>query len=243
MNKPLIGINPYYFAFKDDWWSATKDDYINSVWTNGGIPITLCHPPRDIAIAIIIERIDGLIMVGGPDFHSNLYGGQNPELLSEIIHPNRETFDREIFQEARRNNKPILAICAGMQHINLIYGGSLYEDIPRQLPGHIDHGEFDGDYSTHSVLLDRSSTLFTIMGENEPMVRSTHHQGVKKLGAQLKPVAWSEDGLVEAIEDLHDPQAFIATQWHPELAPEDRANNALFEWLVTEADRRKHIFG
>lgn len=243
MNKPLIGINPYYYSYKDAWWMATKEDYTAVVWSNGGIPLMLHYPPRDVAATEIIERIDGLLMVGGPDFHSNMYGGQNPELLSEIIHHRREAFDRDIFQEARRNGKPILAICAGMQHINLIYGGSLYEDIPTQLEANIDHGEFDGDYSTHTVKLDRSCMLYTIMAEDEPMVRSTHHQGVKILGEQLRPVAWSEDGLIEAFEDLHDPQAFIATQWHPELFTEDPANRQIFEWLINEANRRKNIFG
>ncbi len=243
MNKPIIGINPYYYNYQDSWWMATKEDYINAVWRAGGIPMTVHYPDSGNTIAEILERIDGLLMVGGPDFHSSMYGGSQPELLSKIIHQKRESFDRIIFQEARRNNKPILAVCAGFQHINLIYGGSLYEDIPRQLNNHMNHGEFNGAQILHPVKLDDRSILYSIMGEPEPQVCSTHHQGIKILGDNLTAVAWTADGLIEAIEDTRDPRAFVAVQWHPELYQEDQANRQIFQWLVEEAVARSTMYG
>ncbi len=86
-------------------------------------------------------------MAGGPDLSVELYGGQHPELLDkDVIHHQREAFDRAIFLATRRQHKPILAICLGLQHINVIYGGDLYEDLDTQFPGTIDHGEFNGSW-------------------------------------------------------------------------------------------------
>ncbi len=243
VNKPLIGINPYYFYYNDDWWMATKQDYLTAVWSSGGLPMTVHHQPKGETVEEIVHRIDGLVMVGGPDFPSNMYAGRNPELLSEIIHPAREVFDRAMFWEARQQGKPILAICAGMQHINIIYGGSLYEDLPSQKENLNNHGEFGGDFGTHIVDLDINSCLYDIMGEKTPTVRCTHHQGIRQLGENLNAVAWSEDGLIEAIEDKDEPRAFIAIQWHPELYQEDRANRQIFERLIEEAVGRSTMNG
>ncbi len=235
MNKPIIGINPYYFNYKSDWWLATKEDYIKAVYRAGGIPVTLHHPQFGESVGELVERVNGIMMVGGPDFHCNMYGGGDPDLLREIIHPNRESFDRNLFNEARRQNKPILAICAGFQHINLIYNGTLYEDIEKQTDDPIDHGLLANDYVNHSVILDPDSNLYTVMGEKEPEVRSTHHQGIKEIGENLRAVARSSDGLIEAVEDAYNSRAFIAVQWHPELYPESSANSRIFDWLISES--------
>ncbi len=239
MNKPLIGINPYYYNYKNDWWLATKEDYIKAVYRAGGIPLTLNHLQYGDSISPLVERVDGVILTGGPDFHSNMYNAQNPELLGELMHPNRERFDRALYKETRRQGKSLLAICAGLQHINLICNGSLYEDIPTQLDNAVEHNGPGDDFVRHSLRLDPNSLLAAVMGESEPEVHSTHHQGIKKLGDGLRAVAWSSDGLIEAIEDIHQPNAFIAVQWHPELYPDSSANSRIFEWLIAAAEQRR----
>ncbi|MFH1852966.1 MAG: gamma-glutamyl-gamma-aminobutyrate hydrolase family protein [Candidatus Neomarinimicrobiota bacterium] len=238
MVKPLIGINPYYFNYRDDWWMATKQDYVNAITHSGGLPLTLHHTPDGEPLTEIVERIDGILMVGGPDFPSSMYAGEHPELLNEIIAPQRLAFDRSLFLEAFRQGKPMLAVCAGLQLINLIYGGTLYEDIPSQVRTDVEHRCSNEGCMIHPVRLDRNSLLFSIVGDEQMQVTSTHHQGIRRLGENLRAAAWSEDGLIEAVEDKYNPRAFIAIQWHPELQPADATSHRIFDWLTEEAALR-----
>ena len=113
-------------------------------------------------------------MVGGPDLPSSVYGGKNPDLLDkDVMLPEREAFDRKIFLAMKRLHKPVLSICVGIQHINVIYGGSLYEDLGTLTKTTVDHGEI----SCHNVELKKNSLLYSIIGKNSIGVSSAHHQG------------------------------------------------------------------
>ena len=107
-----------------------------------------------------------------------------------------------------------------------------------QLEGSINHGKFNGAWSKHSVKIDDNSILNKIIKNDRIEVASTHHQGIKDLGHDLVPVAWSDDGLIEAIEDSNSPNSFIAIQWHPELMPHNTNQKKLFNWLIGEAKKR-----
>jgi putative glutamine amidotransferase len=131
--------------------------------------------------------------------------------------------------------KPMLAICVGMQHINVIRGGTLYEDLTEQLDGSVYHGEFNGECAHHTVKLEKNSLINKVIGDDDSEITSTHHQGIRTLGSGLKPVSWSDDGLIEAIEDTKIPDAFLAVQWHPELMLDDEDQINLFKWLVQES--------
>ena len=240
MTKPLIGINPYYFQHNESWWNATKEKYYNAVWLGGGIPVTLHYPQNGDSIEEISYSIDGLLMVGGPDLPIHTYSGDQPELLDDdVMHNNREHFDQAIFKAIKKLNKPILAICAGFQHINVIYRGKLFEDIPTQMDNNIFHGDFNGDLAEHSVRLEKGSAIANIMKNNNPKVPSTHHQGIRTLGRGLRAVGWARDGLIEAIEDKQFPEAFMAVQWHPEIATHSSDHLNLFKWLSSKSVKRK----
>jgi len=242
MAKPLIGINPYYFQHNNSWWNATKENYYNAIWLGGGIPVTLHYSPNEQFIKEISQKIDGLLMVGGPDLPIHTYSGDQPELLDDdVMHNNREHFDRYIFKTMKKLNKPILAICAGFQHINVMYGGNLFEDIPTQMDNNIFHGDFNGDWAEHSVQLEKGSMIANIMKYNNLKVPSTHHQGIRNLGAGLRAVGWASDGLIEAIEDKHSPDAFMAVQWHPELATDSPDHLNLFKWLSSKSLENKKV--
>lgn len=241
MPKPLIGINPYYFEWKSAQWNGTKERYYKAVWSGGGIPVTLHYPDDDDDVNDIADTIDGLVIVGGPDIPNDLYNGSNPDLLDEdVLHPTREVFDRAIFHAVKHRGKPILAICLGLQHINVIYGGTLYEDINAQMVNPVYHGEFNGDLGYHSVALKENSIIRGVIGADTIEVASTHHQGIRTLGNGLKAVATSPDGLIEAVEDVEHGDTFIAVQWHPEMMPENQNQLKLFKWLATEAATRKN---
>ena len=152
MKKPLIGIAPYHIERNGSFWNATKEEYYLSVWGSGGCPVTLNHPPNKEEIPNIVNQIDAFLMVGGPDIPASVYGSENPNLIDEDqMSKERESFDRLVFLETMKQNKKILAICLGMQHANVVFGGTLTEDIPTLVPGAIDHGKFNGKHSIHSV--------------------------------------------------------------------------------------------
>ena len=239
MNKPVIGLNPYYFEHSDAMWNGSKELYFTAIWAAGGIPVTLHYPDQDDSINEIAQAIDGLLLVGGPDIPNDIYNGNHPELLdSDVMVPKREKFDRNIFLAMYDLKKPMLAICVGMQHINVIRGGTLYEDLTKQLVSAVNHGEFNGEWSRHMVKLKKNSLVNKVIGDDYSKIKSTHHQGIRTLGSGLKPVSWSDDGLIEAIEDTKVPNAFLAVQWHPELMLDDESQINLFKWLVKESQSR-----
>ena len=234
---PIIGISPYYYHLEDTFWMATKEAYAYRIWDNGGIPLLLTHPNANGSVSEIGDLIGGLLMIGGPDLPVEYYGGTPYDLKGEDpMHPNRVAFDRKIFEICRDQKKPILSICAGFQHINVIYGGTLYEDIPSQLPNAIDHGGYKGPTVHHPVEVDPHCTLHDIIGEEVLTVNSAHHQGVKKQGEGLKVTAWSSDGLVEAVEPSNGEATFLAVQWHPEKMENDPTQMKLFRWLIEETN-------
>ncbi len=232
MKKPLIGINPYHIERSGSFWNATKEDYYLTVWNSGGCPVTLNHPHKQEQISSAVEHIHGLLMVGGPDIPAEVYGSTKPDLIDEDqMSKERESFDREVFLETLKQGKKVLAICAGLQHINVVFGGTLVEDIPTLVPSAVDHGTFNGEHSTHEVSIKKESKLFDILGSEKAFVASTHHQCVGKLGKNVIPVAHSLDGVVEAIE-IENQKNFIGVQWHPELAKHSKETKKLFSWLL-----------
>tara|TARA_B100000427_G_scaffold93663_1_gene77294 strand:- start:13084 stop:13785 length:702 start_codon:yes stop_codon:yes gene_type:complete len=231
VKKPLIGIAPYHIKRQKSFWNATKEDYYFSVWEAGACPVTLNHPPNKKEIPNIVNQIDAFLMVGGPDIPASIYGSENPNLIDEDqMSEERESFDRLVFLETMKQNKKVLAICLGMQHANVVLGGTLTEDIPTLVPGAIDHGKFNGKHSIHSVQVEKESLLFDILGSQTISVASTHHQAIKKLGNKAKTTARSDDGVIEAIE-IKNKNNFIGVQWHPELLKESKTSKKIFSWL------------
>lgn len=233
MKKPLIGINPYHIKRNGSFWNATKEDYYLTVWNSGGCPVTLNHPDKQEQISGVVEHLHGLLMVGGPDIPAEVYGSTKPELIDEDqMSKERESFDREVFLETLKQGKKILAVCAGLQHVNVIFGGTLIEDIPTLVPGSVDHGTFNGEHSVHDVKIKKESNLFNVLGAETASVASTHHQCMGKAGNNIVPVAHSLDGVVEAIE-IENQKNFIGVQWHPELAKHSEETKKLFSWLLS----------
>jgi len=231
VKKPLVGITPYHIERNGAFWNATKEDYYLAVWGSGACPMTLNHPPNKEEIPNIVDQIDAFLMVGGPDIPANTYNAKNPNLIDkDQMSKQRESFDRLVFLETMKQGKKVLAICLGMQHVNIIYGGDLTEDIPTLIPEAIDHGEFNGEHSLHSVEVLKESILFETLQLNTVDVASTHHQCIKNLGEGIKPIAFSKDRVVEAIE-IEGQKNFLGVQWHPELLKESEVSKKIFSWL------------
>jgi len=122
LKKALIGINPYDIERKGSIWNATKQSYYQAVWNVDACPVTLNHTEKLNKIESLVSNLDGILMVGGPDIPANKYLSTNPQLLDEdVMSESRESFDRALFLEGMKQDKKILAICAGVQHVNVIY--------------------------------------------------------------------------------------------------------------------------
>ncbi len=197
-------------------------------------------PPlsSDDFIKRIIPLIDGLVLTGGADLNPSYYR----EIVTAplVLSPDQRTdFDLSLFRATLDAGKAILAICHGIQIMNVALGGTLYQDIPSQVPGAIEHrGRKDSVPARHAVAVDLGSRLEEIMmGIPRLEICSIHHQAVKDLGKGLQVVARAPDGIIEGIELSGHPKV-IGVQWHPEKDPQSEATRRLFRALVEAASGR-----
>jgi putative glutamine amidotransferase len=233
--KPRIGITMEFSAKGERRLNFLDLAYAQAVEGAGGIPVYFPSLPSSGMFVEAVSMIDGLVLTGGADIHPSYYGEEITAAIS--LSPDQRTdFDLGIFRSAMNTGKVILAICHGMQIMNVALGGTLYQDITSQLPGSILHREMEGKTpARHSVRVESGSRLANILGGFlEFEVCSTHHQGVKDLGKGLRISAKSPDGLVEGIELPGNPK-IIGIQWHPEKDPGSQASRRLLRALVQMA--------
>jgi len=212
--------------------------YWQAVHQAGGSAVLLPCPadPEEIE-AVWWPLLDGVLFMGGGDVDPDLYQGQWLPEVKEVI-PQRDRQEIALLRRAIAEGKPFLAICRGIQVLNVAMGGTLYEDIPSQVAGAVVHRTPRGtpkDKAGHRVRLAADSRLAQILGATELRVNTYHHQAIRDLAPGLRAVAWSECGLVEAVEVEGHPFG-IGVQWHPELmAPDDPHMQRLFAAFIEAA--------
>ncbi|MCL6452050.1 MAG: gamma-glutamyl-gamma-aminobutyrate hydrolase family protein [Alicyclobacillus sp.] len=220
--KPLIGISGTRFSpdlripGPNLLGVSLGDDYAHGVETAGGLPLVIPFLENAENLVDIADRIDGLLLSGGEDVDPLRYGEQPQRGLGNII-PERDELELQLIRAVVERRKPILAICRGIQVLNVAFGGTLYQDLPSQWRSPILHAQHARRaHLSHDVRIAPDSLLYRLLGER-PSVRtnSFHHQAVKSCGDGLRPVAWDADGLIEAVE--HEAYPFVVgVQWHPE---------------------------
>ena len=212
--------------------------YVRAVLAAGGVPLLLSPLIGTTMAARALDGADGLLLTGGEDIDPAWYGAEPSPLLSP---PSRERdlFELALFAVARQRELPILGICRGIQLINVALGGSLYQDLPSERPGPVEHRP-DGarDLRSHRVRLQPNSRAAMALGGLSLSVNSSHHQAVKELAPGLLPSGWTDDDLVEVVETPTGEPWLLAVQWHPEeMHAEARApEHGLFAALVEAAD-------
>ncbi|MBN9393619.1 MAG: gamma-glutamyl-gamma-aminobutyrate hydrolase family protein [Candidatus Melainabacteria bacterium] len=239
--KPLIGINldvkqgPPQEA-------AIQMLYVEAIQKSGGIPILL--PPMEPAdLSQIIDRLDGIMLIGGADYCPSLYKEEKHESV-ELCSPLRQSFDLELARQAlERQDLPILGICLGSQLLNINLGGTLVQDIKSHMPeSKVEHSTRDGwknGFNVHRIKLVAGSKLYSVFNSNGKRVEefdvpTSHHQSVKAAAPAMDVVAFADDGIAEAVE-MRDREFVIGVQWHPER---DYINNKpLFDTLCRVAAR------
>ena len=207
--------------------------YLDAVERAGGRPAVL-HPVElePGAGEGWLAPFDGLVLTGGGDLDPSFYG-QAPALQVYGVDALRDAFEIELARAALKLGKPLLAICRGIQVVNVALGGTLDQHIIGK-PGIEAHGVPGGGVPVlHPVRVDPESHLGRVMGVGEVVSSCHHHQAIDTLGEGLQPVAWTDDGIIEALEG---PDGLIAVQWHPEdTAADDPAQQSLFRALVERA--------
>ena len=225
MKKPIIGISASMIyeekdqLFLGDKYSCVAYSYIDAVYKSWGIPITLPILKDVSAIREQVKLLDGLILSGGRDVDPHFYGEEPLEKL-EAIFPERDVHEMALIKAAIDLKKPILAICRGMQILNVTYGGTLYQDISYAPGEHIKHYQIGSPYqATHSIKIDKNSILFKMADKSEiERVNSFHHQALKQVAKGLKVVATAPDGIIEAVEAENEDGIFVmGVQFHPEM--------------------------
>jgi putative glutamine amidotransferase len=230
---PLIGLTP----------CRKIEDYRQAVLHVGGeVQIV----DASMAAAEVVDGIDGLLLSGGGDLEPARYGeAPHPSVVD--VDPARDEFEIALVGEARRRNLPILAICRGIQLLNVACGGTLVQDIPSQVENALDHAftvppHKPFDYA-HDVWVDDNSLLAKLMterlnGSDSCAVNSRHHQAVKTVAPGFKVVATAPDGIIEAIED-QAARFCLGVEWHPENFWRTGEFRELFEGLVQASSAKK----
>lgn len=210
---------------------AVPDSYIDAI-QRAGARAAIVLPSDGDEPADMVDLFGGLLLIGGGDVDPARYGAE-PHPAVYGVDPERDALEIDLLRATVDAGKPVLAICRGAQILNVACGGTLVQHIPDE-PGHLPHGEpVGGDAATHQVKASESSRIARACGHTALTARSHHHQGIDRLGEGLIPVAWSEDGLIEAIE--RQDGWVVAVQWHPEAtAAADPAQQALFDAFAAQ---------
>lgn len=243
--QPVIGITTRPRAITsaagDSHAHTLERTYFDAVVRAGGIPMLLGPVPQQ-AVATVLDRVDGLVITGGGDIEPHRYGGVVNDDLYDMSSA-RDEFEIELAHEAERRRFPTLAVCRGLQLLNVAFGGTLIEDIPTEVgTAHRATGPLVYDGHQH-VRLTPGCRVAEVVGSDDLMVNTIHHQSVRDLAPGFTAVGWADDGIIEAIQHDDPEWPLLAVQWHPEYLSdvEDAASWALFDAVVAAAAARSLV--
>ena len=191
--------------------------YLEGLEQAGAIPIVLPLPEDLDDLPQLVSLCDGLLFTGGQDVSPALYGEAPKPTCGEVC-PARDRMEQTLLHLALERDLPVLGICRGIQFLNAVLGGTLYQDLPTEYPFQTQHHMPPPyDRAVHTVTLQPGTPLAELLGTEHIGVNSYHHQAVKTLAPCLTEMAWSEDGLIEAV-CLPGKRFVWAVQWHPEFS-------------------------
>lgn len=234
--RPIVGISSYdahaTWGVWDTRATLVPAAYLEAFLAAGADPVVL---PIGVEVEQVLDRLDGLILIGGPDIESARYG-EDPHALAQPPSAHRDQFELELAAVATRKGLPMLAICRGLQVLNVLRGGTLQQHLP-DLVGHEGHSPGPGLYGRTTVRIDPDTRLASILGATSAVVDCYHHQAINQLGAGLRAAAYAEDGTIEAAED---PDAFfvVGVQWHPEEGGDPALLRAFVAACLAHAEKK-----
>jgi putative glutamine amidotransferase len=216
--------------------------YCRAVEDAGGVALILPAMNSAAALGRVFDLLDGLLISGGDfDIHPSYYG-EKPAPGLGVIKQERTEFELDLTAAALKRDLPLLGLCGGEQAINVVLGGTLYQDIPTQLPSAGNHQQSERkEIGGHRIIVHARTRLKAILRRQSVEVNTTHHQAVKRVGKGLVVNATAEDGLIEGIESERH-EFVMGLQWHPEvLAPRHEHQRRIFAAFAAACARRRQI--
>lgn len=238
MTKPVIGVTPS--ANDNKLGVRTHNlaaDYTQAIERAGGTPVILPLHVQDTNA--LLDLLDGIVFSGGGDIDATLFNQKNHETVSGIDEE-RDSFEIKMMESAFARDMPVLAICRGVQVMNVQQGGDLIQDIPSQTDSKKEHGQRNQNVGEHDIFDEieiggDDNLVSQTMGTGKISINSFHHQALGSIAESLEVVAKSDDGIVEMVYAPNQTFA-IGTQWHPErLAAQHKEHQALFNNLIASA--------
>ena len=219
MKRPIIGIS---CMNEDDGRGgrlmAVRPSYLRAIEAAGGVPLLIHLSDDEAAVRALYELCDGILLPGGDDIDPAYFGEERHPQLGDVD-PQRDTVELLLARWTREDKKPLMGICRGLQVINVAFGGSLYQDIPSQLPDSLDHRHNTHlrqyDVPGHPLALAPDSWIAERLGTTEVVSNTMHHQAIKDVAPGLRAVGQAPDGVVEAVEGAGE-HFVVAVQCHPE---------------------------
>jgi len=239
MSEPFVGVtcDVHLPRVRPDAYDLILDHrYAKAIKDAGGYPVLLPVAARLNVVQSYLDRVEGVVIVGGDDVDPRLFG-ETPRRGTGTVFAPRGKFERWLYEEARMRRLPVFGICYGMQLIAALEGCTLYQDIRRDAHSKLNHR--DRNDPIHPVSVEPNSRLAHVIGRRAIRVESEHHQAVKTLGPGFRAVAQAPDGVIEAIEC--DDESILAVQWHPERTLKTAATRRLFCWFVDLCCRHRRI--
>jgi putative glutamine amidotransferase len=235
VERPRIGITMRLELETDRFYLARH--YSEAVEAAGGAPVHLSLIPRREYLESLVAGLDGILLPGSDSDVDPLRYGREPHRNLGSVQPIKDETDLIVLETVEQLGVPLLAICFGMQVLNVSRGGTLIQDIPSEMPEAIKHQQgAPRERRSHRLRLLEGSLLAQLAGSDSEVVNSHHHQAIETVGRELVATAWTADGLVEGLEDPRGDRFALAVQWHPEIAwAEDAFSRAIFERFVVAA--------
>ncbi|WP_270607291.1 gamma-glutamyl-gamma-aminobutyrate hydrolase family protein [Enterococcus thailandicus] len=237
--QPIIGIagnhlNKATDTFQGNEVTYTPQGFVQVVKQAGGLPLVFPILEPSYAAAFI-SRVDKLLLAGGQDISPQLYQ-QDPHPKLQETNLNRDLFEQALIKEAIKQKKPIFSVCRGTQLVNVVLGGTLYQDLSLYPNWAVKHEQQPTvpTFATHEVKVSANSLLGSLLPESY-FVNSYHHQAIKDLAPSLKAIAIANDGIIEAVESKNPEEKIFGVQWHPELTHQiNPLDQSLFDYFVNK---------
>jgi putative glutamine amidotransferase len=222
--RPLIGISTYREQARWGYWDVPAvllpANYADAVAECGGEPVLL---PTGAISGAVVGHLDGLVLAGGADVDPARYG-QSAGHSTMVVRPERDEAELALLEAALDRDLPLLAVCRGMQLLNVLLGGDLVQHLP-DVPTAGAHSGGSGVFARREVTTAPGTVLAGLLGPAAPAA-CHHHQALNRVADGLTPAAWAEDGVLEAVEAAG--QRFcLGVQWHPEAGEDRRLFGAL----------------